>query len=103
MKRLKFLRIFVGLAGVLVALPSIISCGNSSTNANATPPAWKFAYMSDNKLDLTTDPANFTNIAAVQRMSADMVTQGVSMVIAGGDLVDGRGQDAAGLNKQYTA
>ena len=36
-------------------------------------------------------------------MAADMVTQRVNMVITGGDLVDGRGQNVAGLNVQYTA
>lgn len=102
MKKMKFFYILSCLIGSLVVLFSITSCG-SSTNANAAPPVWKFAYMSDHKLDQATDPINYTNLPAVQRMAADMVTQKVNMVITGGDLIDGRGQDAAGLNTQYTA
>ncbi|MBU4372048.1 MAG: hypothetical protein KKH02_05280 [Proteobacteria bacterium] len=102
MKKIKLFCILISMMGALFALFSITSC-SSSTNATAAPPVWKFAYMSDHKLDKATDPINYTNIPVVQRMAADMVTQGVNMVIAGGDLVDGRGQDVAGLNTQYTA
>jgi len=82
MKKMKPLCILSSLIGSLVVLFSITSCGGSSTNA-ATP-AWKFAYMSDHKLDQTTDPMNYTNLPVVQRMAADMVTQRVNMVITGG-------------------
>jgi hypothetical protein len=101
MKKMKLLCILSSLIGSLIVLFSITSCGNSSTNA--APPPWKFAYMSDHKLDQATDPSNCTNLPAVQRMAADMVTQGINMVINGGDLIDGRGQNIAGLNAQYTA
>jgi hypothetical protein len=89
----------IGLIGALFAVSSLMSCGSSS---NATPAEWKFAYMSDHKLDQATDPANYTNLPAVQRMAADMVAQKVNLVITGGDLIDGRGQNTAGLNAQYT-
>ena len=102
MKKINPFCIIISLIGTLFALFSIISC-SSSTNANAAPPLWKFAYMSDHKLDKATDPINYTNLPAVQRMAADMVTQRVNMVITGGDLIDGRGQNVAGLNAQYKA
>ncbi|MEI7672328.1 MAG: hypothetical protein WCK00_09475, partial [Deltaproteobacteria bacterium] len=102
MKKINPFCIVVSLIGTLFALSSVISC-SSSTNANAAPPLWKFAYMSDHKLDKATDPINYTNLPAVQRMAADMVTQRVNMVITGGDLIDGRGQNVAGLNAQYKA
>ena len=54
MKKMKLLCILSSLIGSLVVLFSITSCG-SSTNANAAPPVWKFAYMSDHKLDQATD------------------------------------------------
>ena len=100
MKKMKLLGIYICLMGALVALFSIASCGSSS---DASSPGWKFAYMSDHKLDQSTDPNNYTNLQAVQRMAADMAAQGVNMVIDGGDLVDGRGQNTAGLNAQYAA
>ncbi len=100
MKKTKLFWIFIGLIGAVVALSSITSCDSSS---NASTPGWKFAYMSDHKLDQKTDPVNYTNLPAVQRMAADMAAQRVSMVITGGDLVDGRGQNVAGMNAQYAA
>jgi len=59
---------------------------------------WKFAYMSDNK---DANDSSGVNMAAVNRIAADMKNQGVSLVLVGGDLIDGRGLDTAGLNNQY--
>lgn len=103
MKKMTWLWVLSNLAGSLAILFSITSCGSTSKNADAAPPSWKFAYMSDNKLGQATDPIHYTNLPVVQRMAEDMVAQSVDMVIAGGDLVDGRGEDVAGLNAQYTA
>lgn len=100
MKKIKPIWIFISLLGALLVLFSMASCGSSS---NASSAGWKFAYMSDHKLDQSTDPNSYTNLPAVQRMASDMATQGVNMVVVGGDLVDGRGQNTAGLNAQYTA
>ena len=83
------------LAGFL-ALVSLQSCGSSSDST----PEWKFAYMSDNKD--ASDPSG-VNLAAVGRIAMDMRSQGVHLVMVGGDLIDGRGQDVAGLNAQYSA
>lgn len=102
MKKLNPFFILISLMGALFALSSIMSC-SSSTNANAAPPVWKFAYMSDHKLDQATDPVNYSNLPAVQRIAADIVAQRANMVITGGDLIDGRGQGVAGLNVQYAA
>jgi hypothetical protein len=102
MKKLNPFFVLISMMGALFALSSITSC-SSSTNANAAPPVWKFAYMSDHKLDQATDPVNYSNLPAVQRIAADIVAQKANMVITGGDLIDGRGQNVAGLNVQYAA
>lgn len=97
MTKLRLLQRLYNLAGCLVVLFATMSCDIPESNTT-----WKFAYMSDHKLDKETDPIHYTNIPAVQRISADIVAQDVNMVIIGGDLVDGRGQDTFGLNTQYT-
>lgn len=99
MKNVKLLCMVSGLAAVLLSFFSVLSCSSS----NASAPEWKFAFMSDHKLDQATDALNATNLPAVQRIAADIVAQKASMVITGGDLIDGRGQGVAGLNAQYEA
>ncbi|MCL5022724.1 MAG: metallophosphoesterase [Nitrospirae bacterium] len=93
---LRSLRTMFGLAALLLVLASVISCGGSSAD-----PSWRFAYMSDNKWDKKTSEADYVNVEAVKRLSGDMVKQGVSLVIVGGDLIDGRGEGVSGLNAQY--
>jgi 3',5'-cyclic AMP phosphodiesterase CpdA len=99
-KKEKIFCILSSLIAVVFAFFSIMSC-SSSTDAAAQE--WKFAYMSDHKLDQATDSINYTNLPAVQRIAGDIVAQGASMVITAGDLIDGRGQGIAGLNAQYAA
>lgn len=84
------------LLGALFSLALLQSCGSSTDST----PRWKFAYVSDSK-DAT--DASGVNKAAVGRIAADMRAQGVSLVLVGGDLIDGRGQDVSGLNEQYAA
>jgi len=71
--------------------------------------SWKFAFMGDNKD--AKDPSG-VNLTTVGRIAADMAAQKVSLVIAGGDLIDGRGCNSLncgtdtvtmGLNDQYKA
>ncbi len=81
------------LAVLLLSL--LAACGGSSPAPSA---AWKFAYFSDNK-DAT--DASGVNTATVGRMAQDMKDQGVALVLAGGDLIDGRGLDQAGLVAEY--
>lgn len=59
--------------------------------------------MSDNKRGAGTSASEYTNIEAVRMLSADMADQGVALVIVGGDLIDGRGEDSEGLQRQYAA
>ncbi len=92
-------RIMAGLAMSLLVLVALTSCGGSSDD----PPAWKFAYMSDNKWDKTTSAVQYTNVDAVRRLAGDMVQQGVSLVIVGGDMIDGRGEGVNGLDAQYAS
>jgi hypothetical protein len=81
---------------LLMLMAIVVSCGSSGS---PTPSAsGKFAYMSDCK-DATADSG--VNMAAVGRLAEDMQGQGVSIVLVGGDLIDGRGQNVAGLNAQY--
>lgn len=83
---------------LLVSFALFASCGSSSA-----PKEWKFAYMSDNKWDKKTSAVQYTNLDAVHSMANDMVIQGVSLVLVGGDLIDGRGEDTTGLISQYEA
>ncbi len=94
-KNVTRLPLFFFLLGALV-LCLLQSCGSSSD----PDPDWKFAYMSDNKDAV--HPAG-VNLAAVGRIAADMRSQGVSLVLVGGDLIDGRGLNTSGLNDQYAA
>lgn len=96
-KRIFCLRSLCFMFGLAAVLASLVSCGSSSSG----PSEWKFAYMSDNKWDKKTSEAYCTNVDAVKRFSQDMVQQGVSLVLVGGDLVDGRGEGVNGLNAQY--
>lgn len=89
----------VGLAALLLLMASLISCGSSSDS----PSEWKFAYMSDNKWDKSTSVTSYVNVDAVKRLAGDMVLQDVSLVLVGGDLVDGRGEGVSGLKAQYAS
>lgn len=82
--------------GLLIIAAIMTSCGGSGSSTTST--GWKFAYMSDSK-DATADSG--VNTTTIGRLAEDMQDQGVAIVLFGGDLIDGRGQDVAGLNAQY--
>lgn len=86
------------LTGLLLLMALCTACGSSVDSGE-----WKFAYMSDNKWGSKTSASQYTNVDAVNLMARDMAGQGVSLVLVGGDLIDGRGEGISGLKAQYNA
>lgn len=91
-KKLRLISVRITIFLILVVM--MVSCASDDSSSTR----WKFAYMSDNK-DATADSG--VNMATVGRFAEDMQDQGVSLVLVGGDLIDGRGLDVTGLNAQY--
>ena len=90
----------------LICFPVLIFISSCVENVPpvSTPPdnnirEWKFAYMSDNK---DAHNASGINDTTVKRFAEDMKQQGLSILLVGGDLIDGRGNDVPGLNAQYS-
>jgi len=96
MKSKKLHNSHIFIAALLLLIVSMTACGTNSSDPSTT--AWKFAYMSDNK-----DAVNESGIndVVVGLIAQDMAAQGASLVLVGGDLIDGRGLDVTGLNAQY--
>lgn len=93
-------RYFVLTLFVSILSLFLISCASNNFYAD-TSSEWKFAFMSYNKSPQETSAVYCTNVEAVSRLAGDMAEQGVSLVIVGGDMIDGRGQDLVGLDAQY--
>jgi hypothetical protein len=60
---------------------------------------WRFAYMSDHRSSQGHHPGVSTT--TVSRLAADILTNGVDLLLIGGDLIHGDGQPTSGLIEQY--
>jgi hypothetical protein len=72
------------------------SCKQSVENANSRE--WKLAFISDTQSG--TDVSG-VNTASLTRIVSDLLEQNAELVLVGGDLIEGKGENGAGLNEQY--
>jgi hypothetical protein len=88
----------------LLLLLALMGCaGTGGFRADAENRPWKFAYINDTRGDNTNTPGKSgINDVVVRMMAVDIVKEGASLVITGGDAVNGFfGNGGTGYGAQF--